>query len=221
MRVESVGDRIRRLRKSLGLTQVKLAQMLGIKAPSVVQWESDKTNLSGENLLNAAKLFGVTPDYILYGGEIEQSAAPNMEMAQPDIHRIPVISYVQAGVWTAPNEIRECDGNLAYITTDLELGERAFAIVIRGNSMEPEFTEGDLVLIDPDEPLHPGDFVVAKNGEEEATFKKYRPRGYSEEGKEIFELAPLNDDYATMRSDRQPIQIIGTMVEHRRRRKRR
>ncbi|WP_421240172.1 LexA family protein [Aeromonas enteropelogenes] len=218
--MESVGDRIRRLRKSLGLTQVKLAQMLGIKAPSVVQWESDKTNLSGENLLNAAKLFGVTPDYILYGGDIEQSAAPNMEMAQPDIHRIPVISYVQAGVWTAPNEIRECDGNMAYITTDLELGERAFAIVIRGNSMEPEFTEGDLVLIDPDEPLHPGDFVVAKNGEEEATFKKYRPRGFSEDGKEIFELAPLNDDYATMRSDRQPIQIIGTMVEHRRRRKR-
>lgn len=195
--------------------------MLGIKAPSVVQWESDKTNLSGENLLNAAKLFGVTPDYILYGGEIEQSAAPNMEMAQPDTHRIPVISYVQAGVWTAPNEIRECDGNMAYITTDLELGTRAFAIVIRGNSMEPEFTEGDLVLIDPDEPLHPGDFVVAKNGEEEATFKKYRPRGYSEDGKEIFELAPLNDDYATMRSDRQPIQIIGTMVEHRRRRRRR
>ncbi|WP_235687604.1 MULTISPECIES: LexA family protein [Aeromonas] len=219
--MESVGDRIRRLRKSLGLTQVKLAQMLGIKAPSVVQWESDKTNLSGENLLNAAKLFGVTPDYILYGGEIEQSAAPNMEMAQPDIHRIPVISYVQAGVWTAPNEIRECDGNMAYITTDLDLGQRAFAIVIRGNSMEPEFTEGDLVLIDPDEPIHPGDFVVAKNGEEEATFKKYRPRGYSEDGKEIFELAPLNDDYATMRSDRQPIQIIGTMVEHRRRRKRR
>lgn len=219
--MESVGDRIRRLRKSLGLTQVKLAQMLGIKAPSVVQWESDKTNLSGENLLNAARLFGVTPDYILYGGEIEQSSAPNMEMAPPDIHRIPVISYVQAGVWTAPNEIRECDGNMAYITTDLELGERAFAIVIRGNSMEPEFTEGDLVLIDPDEPLHPGDFVVAKNGEEEATFKKYRPRGYSEDGKEIFELAPLNDDYATMRSDRQPIQIIGTMVEHRRRRRRR
>ena len=219
--MESVGERIRRLRKSLGLTQVKLAQMLGIKAPSVVQWESDKTNLSGENLLNAAKLFGVTPDYILYGGEIEQSAAPNMEMAQPDIHRIPVISYVQAGVWTAPNEIRECDGNMAYITTDLDLGDRAFAIVIRGNSMEPEFTEGDLVLIDPDEPLHPGDFVVAKNGEEEATFKKYRPRGYSEDGKEIFELAPLNDDYATMRSDRQPIQIIGTMVEHRRRRRRR
>lgn len=144
----------------------------------------------------------------------------NMVLAQPDTHRVPVISYVQAGVWTETSELREYDGNIIFITTDLVLGERAFAIVIRGNSMEPEFVEGDLILIDPDEPLRPGDFVVAKNGEEEATFKKYRPRGVGEDGKEIFELAPLNDDYPTMRSDRQHIQIIGVMVEHRRRRKR-
>ncbi|MGL5041357.1 MAG: S24 family peptidase, partial [Aeromonas sp.] len=45
-------------------------------------------------------------------------------------------------------------------------------------------------------------------------------RGYGEDGQEVFELVPLNDDYPTMRSDRQPIQIIGSMVEHRRRRKR-
>ncbi|MGL5402345.1 MAG: S24 family peptidase [Acinetobacter sp.] len=220
MCVESVGDRIRRLRKSLGITQVKLASMLGIKAPSVVQWESDKTNLSGENLLNTAKLFGVTPDYILYGGEIEQPAIPNMELTQIGSQPIPIITYVQAGVWTETSEIRSYDGNISYLTTDLDLGPRAFAIVIRGNSMESEFVEGDQVLIDPDEPLHPGNFVVAKNGEEEATFKKYRPRGYGEDGQEVFELVPLNDDYPTMRSDRQPIQIIGSMVEHRRRRKR-
>lgn len=71
--METVGNRIRRLRKGLGVTQAKLAEMLGIKAPSVVQWESDKTNLKGENLLNAAKLFGVTPDYILYGGTQAES----------------------------------------------------------------------------------------------------------------------------------------------------
>ncbi|MEA9438677.1 LexA family protein [Aeromonas hydrophila] len=220
MHVESVGDRIRRLRKSLGLTQVKLAAMLGIKAPSVVQWESDKTNLSGENLLNAAKILGVTPEYILHGGEPTKQEISNIELAQPDIHRIPVLSYVQAGVWTETSEIRECDGNLVYITTDLDLSERAFAIELIGHSMEPEFVEGDVVLIDPDEHPHPGDFVVAKNGEEAATFKKYRPRGIGEDGQEVFELVPLNDDFPTMRSDRQHIQIIGTMVEHRRRRKR-
>lgn len=215
----SIGERIKLSRSRLKMTQQQLGDKIGANKASISQWENGVYTPDAKNLSELAKALSVSVFWLMDGkGE---PSGQNMEIASPDIHRIPVISYVQAGVWTAPNEIRECDGNMAYITTDLELGDRAFAIVIRGNSMEPEFTEGDLVLIDPDEPLHPGDFVVAKNGEEEATFKKYRPRGYSEDGKEIFELAPLNDDYATMRSDRQPIQIIGTMVEHRRRRRRR
>ena len=37
--------------------------------------------------------------------------------------------------------------------------------------MEPDFREGDAVVIDPEVIPLPGDFVVAKNGEEEALFK--------------------------------------------------
>lgn len=201
------------------MTISELATQVDSDVGNISRLERDIQGFSPQLLSKIADALSV-PVAALFS-EQQSPQHQNMELASPDIHRIPVITYVQAGVWTETSEIRECDGNLAYITTDLDLGHRAFAIVIRGNSMEPEFTEGDLVLIDPDEPLHPGDFVVAKNGEEEATFKKYRPRGYGEDGQEIFELAPLNDDYPTMRSDRQHIQIIGTMVEHRRRRKRR
>lgn len=206
--------------KALGITQEQLAEKLGVTQGAIGHWLNKRREPAMDVILEIMSALDVKSINIGIDGRIV-SDEPNLTLAPPDLHRIPVISYVQAGMWTATQEIRECDGTMAYITTDLELGERAFAIVIRGNSMEPEFTEGDLVLIDPDEPLHPGDFVVAKNGEEEATFKKYRPRGVSEGGKEIFELAPLNEDYATLRSDRQPIQIIGTMVEHRRRRRRR
>jgi SOS-response transcriptional repressor LexA len=66
----------------------------------------------------------------------------------------------------------------------------------------------------------PGDFVVAQNGEGEATFKKFRPRGANEIGQLVFELVPLNEDYPTMRSDLMPIRIIGTMIEHRKYRRR-
>jgi SOS-response transcriptional repressor LexA len=215
----NIGERIKLSRSRLKMTQQQLGDKIGANKASISQWENGVYTPDAKNLSELAKALSVSVFWLMDGKG--DPSGQNMEIALPDTHRIPVISYVQAGVWTEPNEIRECDGNMLYISTDLDLGDRAFAIVIRGNSMEPEFTEGDLVLIDPDEPLHPGDFVVAKNGEEEATFKKYRPRGYSEDGKEIFELAPLNDDYATMRSDRQPIQIIGTMVEHRRRRRRR
>lgn len=83
--------------------------------------------------------------------------------------------------------------------------------------MEPEFKEGDIIIIDPEVAPSPGNYVVAKNSEEEATFKKYRPRGVNEKGEHYFELVPLNPDFETMRSDHQSITIIGTAVDHVRR----
>ncbi|MBL0670732.1 helix-turn-helix domain-containing protein [Aeromonas hydrophila] len=215
----NIGERIKLSRSRLKMTQQQLGDRIGANKASISQWENGVYTPDAKNLSALAKALSVSVFWLMDGKG--DSAGQNLEIAPPDVHRIPVISYVQAGVWTETSEIREYDGNLVYITTDLELGERAFAIELKGHSMEPEFVEGDIVLIDPDEHPHPGDFVVAKNGEEAATFKKYRPRGIGEDGQEVFELVPLNDDFPTMRSDRQHIQIIGTMVEHRRRRKRR
>ena len=101
-----------------------------------------------------------------------------------------------------------------YIMAYNSYGKHTFALRITGNSMEPEFKEGDVVVIDPDVAPNAGDYVVARNHEESATFKKYRPRGINEAGQDVFELVPLNEDYAPMRSDLQHIIIIGTMVEH-------
>nr|WP_105660949.1 S24 family peptidase [Cronobacter dublinensis] len=82
--------------------------------------------------------------------------------------------------------------------------------------MEPDFVEGDVIIVDPELRPGPGDYVVAKNGGDEATFKKYRARGVSESGEEIFELVPLNEDYAVRNSAKEKIHIIGVVVEHRR-----
>jgi len=106
------------------------------------------------------------------------------------------------------------------IATDLDLSAGAFGLIIKGPSMEPEFKEGDKVIIDPAVSPQPGDFVVAKNSHEEATFKKYRPRGTSERGEMVFELVPLNDDFAILHSERDHLHIIGVMVEHRKYRRR-
>lgn len=145
----------------------------------------------------------------------EKSGAANVEVAPMGDRRIPVISAIQAGMWAeildnfAPGDADE------WLMTDLELSASAFALTIRGDSMLPEFNPGDRVIIDPEVAPHPGDFVAAKNGEQEATFKKYRPRGMDAHGNMVFELVPLNDDYPTLRSDVEPIRIVGTMVEHR------
>lgn len=138
----------------------------------------------------------------------------NVRSASIGERRIPLLNYVQAGSFA------DCGQNFTmedveYLLTDLDLSERSFALQIKGDSMRPDFTEGDRIIVDCEISPRPGDFVVAKNSEEEATFKKYRLISIDERGKEIFELVPLNEDYPSMRSDQHSVQIIGTMVEHR------
>ncbi|BBQ51264.1 hypothetical protein WP2S18C03_03450 [Aeromonas veronii] len=129
---------------------------------------------------------------------------------------MPILSYVQAGNWREMCEqATTFDGNVEYVTASVDIGPCGFGLWVRGNSMEPRFSEGDLLLADPDVAPKPGDYVIAKNGSEEATFKKYRPRGIDETGRDVFELVPLNEDFPTLHSDRQPITIIATVIEHR------
>lgn len=143
------------------------------------------------------------------------SASTNVAPAPMGGRRVPVITSIQAGMWAEIVDSFQPGDAGDWLLTDIDLSDSAFALDIRGNSMEPEFKDGDRVIIDPEIAPQPGDFVAAKNGEQEATFKKYRPRGMDAHGNIIFELVPLNDDYPTLRSDVQHIRIVGTMVEHR------
>lgn len=144
----------------------------------------------------------------------------NVVPAPRDLRHIPVISYVQAGKMTEAVDPYALGDGFETILTDLDVSERTFALIIEGTSMLPEFNEGDKVIIDPELSPRPGDFVVAKNTQEEATFKKYRPRGTGERGEMIFELVPLNDDFPTLHSERDHLHIIGVMAEHRKYRRR-
>lgn len=143
-----------------------------------------------------------------------QTFDANVASAHIGDRRIPLLNYVQAGAFCDPGQNFTFEG-MEYLLTDLDLSDRAFALQIKGDSMQPDFKEGDRIIVDCEVSPRPGDFVVAKNSDEEATFKKYRLLRIGEDGQEVFELVPLNQDYPSMRSDQHHVQIIGTMVEHR------
>jgi len=92
----------------------------------------------------------------------------------------------------------------------------AFFLQLDGDSMFPEFREGDRVLIDPAVTPQPGDYVAAKTGKNETLFRKYRLLGHDDGGEEVFELIPLNQDHPVMRSDNYGLSVIGTLLELRR-----
>lgn len=220
----SIGTRIKEARLLKKLTQKQLADKVRVKQPTLSQLESGKSE--GSTLIASfATALGVSAYWLETGkGERElskilQSNSSNVATSNIGLRKIPIISYIQAGLMSEHIDIYSVGESYDYLLTDLEVSSNAFALEIKGDSMLPEFKEGDKVIIDPTIEPRPSDFVVAKNGQDEATFKKYRPRSIDESGKEIFELTPLNDDYPIIRSDVVPMVIIGVMVEHRKYRK--
>lgn len=142
--------------------------------------------------------------------------ASNVQLADMGDRRIAVISEIQCGNFRDIVDAFERGDGDGFLSTDLELGPYAFALKLEGDSMLPEFKAGDRVIIDPNIRPNSGDMVAARDSKSRGTFKKYRIRGIDASGREVFELIPLNDEYETLRSDMEPLEVIGTMVEHRR-----
>lgn len=62
---ESLGDAIRKYRSDNKMTQEFVAEALGVSRQAVSKWESGTSDPSTSNLLELAKLFGVSAEEIL------------------------------------------------------------------------------------------------------------------------------------------------------------
>ena len=60
-----LNQRIHELRTARNLSQVKLAEKLGVTKQSVSNWENDNIQPSIEILIKLAEFFGVSTDYLL------------------------------------------------------------------------------------------------------------------------------------------------------------
>ena len=58
-------ERLRKCREQKGLSQKQVALEVGVRPPTVSQWESGAKIPSRENLAKLASLYGVTVDYLL------------------------------------------------------------------------------------------------------------------------------------------------------------
>ena len=214
-------ERIAKLMAETGKSVGDLAGIAGVSSSAVTQWKDGPTkSLKTAPAVKLATATGFNAMWIATGIGPEKSGVvpfdTNTTPAAGGMRGYPVISCVQAGalreitVPYAPGDGFDVEFG------DDEASRWAFFLEIDGDSMLPDFRPGDRVLIDPEVSPRPGDFVAARNTKQEATFKKYRVRGISESGQEIFELVPLNDNYPVLRSDEHHLVVIGTMLEHRR-----
>lgn len=194
-------NRIKELRKSKKITQEKLAELLGVERSTIGKWESTSIIPSSEMLIEIAKFFNVTVDYLL---------GNNQPLTSRSAHRINVYGSVPAGI---PLEAVEDIIDWEEIPSDwMKNGARYIALKVKGNSMSPKYMDGDIVIIKKQPNCESGqDAIVFINGYD-ATLK----RVIKNENSVI--LQPLNPEYETKiyGSSNDPITILGIVVELRR-----
>lgn len=207
--MDNLGLRLRSLRNSRKMSQNGLAKAAGIEQAIISRLERDEMSLLSPNAVKLARALHVDVSALL---GFSDGVRAGLSM----FRRIPVLDYVQAGTFAGVAPYFRDEEMTDYIVGDPRYSEETFAMRIRGDSMATEFQENDMVVIDTLAKPHPGDDVIATDSGGLATFKRLHILGSDEQGREIFELVPLNQAFPRLRSDRQELKVVGVCVEHRR-----
>lgn len=215
-------DRALRLARRKGWNQKQFGERMGVLPANVTNWKArglpmDQAPKAAEVLeISVGQLLGKEP--IPDGAEQRSAAAEKFDanVSLPvldDVRPYPVISAVQAGLLTEVSDPYPVGAGYDVVYASTEWSDLSFGLDVAGPSMLPTYPEGTRLVVDPLVRPHPGDLVIAKNTQEEATFKKYRLVEIDKNGNEVFELIPLNPDFPTLRSDVHHLRIVGTVVE--------
>jgi SOS-response transcriptional repressor LexA len=170
-------DAIKGIRLRRGLSQVDFADLLGISAGAVANWESRQNAPSNQNLGKIAEKLGVTVEFLLgetRDGEAKPSALK--EHGGPywgTSNMAPIVSWASAG---SARAFLDQGSDVEHIATNCK-DPNCYALIVEGDSMEPNYRRGDVLIVTPRiEPVN-GDLVVAKNHNEEVFFKIFHRSG--------------------------------------------
>lgn len=218
--MSTIGQRIKQKRtEAPKISQAKLGKMCGVSGVAVTYRERDEIEPTAKLISKIAKALNVSVEWLLTGGEdfetnLHTSTIDNdvtrhqnvTHISLSDTRKVPMANWSNADNYS--KGLSESKKANEYIPIDgLECSSETFALRVDGDSMQPEFNHGVIIIVDPERAVKPGDFVIAKyDGDNEATFKKYVKDGSG------FSLMPLNQMYDKIQVTERT-KILGVVIE--------
>jgi len=146
-------ERIRTLRKKLGLTQMEFAEKLSKSWRTIQDWEAGKRNIPEPELRLISQIFGVSYEWLKTGqGEIFEKKPSIEEIISAEQRRIkensilvPLIGKAGAGFPQMKGDI-EIIGYIETKKIPKVNPSDLIAVEVHGDSMEPTLQEGDKVI---------------------------------------------------------------------------
>ena len=166
-------QRLKELRKRSGFSQKSLSVQLGVSQQAVGKWETGRSSPDPDTLARLAALLGTSIDDLMGLGAVAPAAVVQRFFGGYEESPIPVVGTVRAGFGALAFEE---DYGVEYAR--VKDPASYFYLVVKGDSMEPRISDGDLALVHRQPTLENGDLGVMVYGDEgEGTLKKYVLRG--------------------------------------------
>lgn len=201
-----IGENIKYLRSQRGYSQEELAKALGYKSyTTITKWESGVSEPTLKMTNEIAKFFNISVNELCY-------TRLNAPKKNNDVRKgvaINVYGRVAAGI---PLEMIEDIIDTEEIPEEMARTGEFFGLKIRGDSMEPRMTDGDVVIVRKQEDAETNDVVIATVNGTDATCKRLKKYN------DGIALISLNPKYEPMyfskdEIESKPVCIIGRVVE--------
>ncbi|QQA56330.1 helix-turn-helix domain-containing protein [Staphylococcus pseudintermedius] len=192
------------LRKKYDMEQIDLAKKLGRKsASSISEWEKGKYTPKMKTLSELARLFNVS---------INDLMEKDLSNTKPQIDTlpvtaIPVVAKISAGlpIYTEENIIE-----YTYIPSQMTKGgKELFGLKVSGDSMDKEFRDGDVVIVEKDAIVENGQIGVVNVNGYNATVKRVR---YNDDKIVLLPESNNNDHLPQVYTNDNEIKIVGKVV---------
>ena len=172
---------------------------LGLSNATYSQWTESSVPRE-TTLIKIAEYFGVSTEY-LKGNETTVVSNKGI--------KIPVFSQVAAGI---PISAIEDIIDYEEITEEMKKDNEFFGLVIKGDSMEPKISTGDVVIVRKQNTIENGEIAIVLINGEEGTCKKIKK---TPEGVMLISSNPAYEPifYTNKQIEELPVQIVGKVVE--------
>lgn len=205
-----IGNRIKQLREKHGFSQQTLAEKVGFKTASAVnKIELGLRDISQTKIVLFAKALNTTPAYLMGWEDQNETYPNNLNLPEPTITEnyttFPVIGEVAAGF--EHQALEDWEGDTVNIPDTYLKGRdksEFFVLRVKGDSMYPEYQDGDRVLILKQPTVnYSGQVGVVIYDDELGTLKKVEYK----QGESWLRLVAINPAYS-------PKKIENENLEH-------
>ena len=200
-------ERLKQARKAKQYSQAEVSRLLGVTQQAVGKWETGRSTPDPQTVARLAEILDTTADGLL---GLRQQAVPGAvgrdAFMGSEECLIPVVGTVRAGYGALAFEE---DYGKEYAS--VKDPENYFYLVVKGDSMEPRISDGDLALVRRQTTLDNGDLGVMVYGlDGEGTLKKYIQRGNSVI---LHPFNPAYEDLVIKGEELDHLYIAGKVVE--------